>query len=224
MKPLLAATLALLLPLAAQASLAKAATFDEKVDSANSIILGKCVQQRSAWDADHKWILTWSTFKVEKAMKGSAQNEVTVVVPGGSVDGVHQESIGMPVFRQGEDNVVFIRDTPSGATVLYFEQGAYDVVRSEKGERVVRPVTTGSVFIDTQRGTAVAPEAARPLPQFESEVGASIRRAAKQRMEILRPRPKTKADSIVNILQRNRLLVMLTAFGLFLSAGQLFRR
>ncbi len=226
MKPLLAvAAVSLLLPIAAQASLAKAASFDEKVENANAIILGKCTQQRSGWDADHKWILTWSTFKVEKAMKGGQPAEVTVVVPGGSVNGIHQESIGMPVFREGEDNVLFIRDTPSGPTVLYFEQGAYDVVRDSKGTRIVQPVSTGSVFIDTQRGTAAAPESARPLAQFESEVGASIRRSVQQRMDILHPRPKTRPTATIGeILQRNRLLVMLTAFGLFLSAGQLFRR
>jgi len=223
MKRLLAAVITLLLPVAAHASLARAATFDDKVENANAIILGKCIQQRSAWDAGHKWILTWSTFKIEKSMKGAQQDEVTVVVPGGSVDGIHQESIGMPVFRQGADNVVFIRNTSSGPTVLYFEQGAYNVIQSDKGDRIVEPVATDSVLIDTQRGTAVAPEAARPLRQFESEVGDSIRRTARERMEILHPRPKSQA-TLSEILHRNRLLVMLTAFGLFLSAGQLFRR
>ena len=58
MKPLLALLATLLFPLAAHASLARAISFDEKVENASTIILGKCVRQQSAWDADHRWILT----------------------------------------------------------------------------------------------------------------------------------------------------------------------
>ena len=223
MKALAAALISLLMPIAAEATLARAATFDEKVENANSIILGKCTNQRAGWDSDHRWILTYSTFKVEKAMKGSLQPEVTVVTPGGAVDGVHQDTIGMPAFHQGADNVLFIRNTPSGPTVLYFEQGAYDVVADAKGNRLVQPVASDTVHIDTQRGMAVGPEGPRLLPQFESEVNSSLRRTAAQRMELLRPKARKQA-SLGEILNRNRLLVMLAAFGLFLSAGQLFRR
>jgi hypothetical protein len=223
MKALAAALISLLIPIAAKATLARAATFDDKVEKAAAIVLGKCTNQRSDWDSDHRWILTYSTFRVEKAMKGTMQPEVTVVTPGGAVDGVHQDTIGMPVFRQGADNVLFIRNTAAGPTVLYFEQGAYDVVRDPKGDRIVQPVASDTVHIDTQRGMAVGPEGPRPLSQFESDVNTSLRRTAAQRMELVRPKVRKQA-SLSEILQRNRLLVMLAAFGLFLSAGQLFRR
>ena len=223
MKALAAAALSLLLPIAAHASLARAESFDDKVTNAASIILGKCTKQHAEWDADHRWILTYSTFSIEKRFKGPAQSEVTIVTPGGAVGGIHQDTIGMPVFRDGNDNVLFIRNTSVGPTVLYFEQGAYDVVRNEKGDRIVQPVATDAVHIDPQRGMAVAPEGPRPLPQFEREVGESMRRAL-NRMEITpQPKPKKQA-SMSDILRRNKLLVMLAAFGLFLSAGQLFRR
>ena len=52
----------------------------------------------------------------------------------------------------------------------------------------------------------------------------SIRRNVQNRMEIIHPTPRKKTASVTEILQRNKLLVMLAAFGLFLSAGQLFRR
>src|SRR3954451_5286976 len=195
MKALAATFIALLLPIAAEASLARAASFDDKVENANAIVLGKCTNQRADWDSSHRWILTYSTFKVEKAMKGTMQPEVTVITPGGSVDGIHQDTIGMPVFHEGADNVVFIRNTASGPTVLYFEQGAYDVFRDEKGNRIVQPVASDSVHIDTQRGIAVAPEQARPLTQFEREVGESIRRAL-NRMELVPQPPKKQQASM----------------------------
>ncbi|HEY4641027.1 MAG TPA: hypothetical protein VII75_06755 [Thermoanaerobaculia bacterium] len=223
MKALAAAALSLLFPLAAHASLARAATFDDKVENAASIVVGKCVKQHADWDADHRWILTYSTFNVEKSLKGQRQSEITIVTPGGSVGGIHQDTIGMPAFREGNDNVLFIRNTAAGPTVLYFEQGAYDVVRSDKGDRIVQPVASDAVHIDPQRGMAVAPEGPRPLPQFEREVGESMRRAL-NRMDIVPPHPPKKQASMGEILRRNKLLVMLAAFGLFLSAGQLFKR
>src|SRR5256885_6600779 len=119
MKALAAALISLFLPIVAQASLARAATFDDKVENAAAIVLGKCTTQHAAWDSSHRWILTYSTFRIEKSMKGPQQPEVTVITPGGSVDGIHQETIGMPAFREGADNVLFIKNTASGPTVLY---------------------------------------------------------------------------------------------------------
>jgi hypothetical protein len=43
------------------------------------------------------------------------------------------------------------------------------------------------------------------------------------RMGIVKPQPRKQA-SMGEILRRNKLLVMLAAFGLFLTAGQFFRR
>jgi hypothetical protein len=41
--------------------MAVAATFDDKVDRAASIILGKCLRQESRFDPSGRWIVTYST-------------------------------------------------------------------------------------------------------------------------------------------------------------------
>jgi hypothetical protein len=221
----LALATSLLLPLAAHASLARAASFDDKVDNAAQIVVGKCVRQHAEWDAAHRWILTYSTFTVEKTLKGMPVSEVTVVIPGGAVGDIHQDTVGMPAFREGQENVVFVRNTRVGPTVLYFEQGAYDVLTDAKGNRVVQPVASDAVHIDTQRGVAVAAEAPRTLQQFESDVRASMLRQAKQRMELIRGTQKrADADSLSRILQRNKLLVGLALAGIFLAGWQFFKR
>src|SRR5438105_11569257 len=136
----------------AHAAIAVAASFDQKVDNAAAIILGKCVRTESKLDPSGRWILTYSTFAVEKSFKGGAAGEVTLVTPGGSVDGVHQSTIGVPAFRQGDEHVVFVKNTRLGPTVLYFDQGTYDVTSDGHGERVIAPVPTNVVVVDTQRG------------------------------------------------------------------------
>ena len=64
---------------AAHATMELAATFDQKVENAASIILGKCVHKESRLDPTGRWIVTFSTFQVEKTMKGTALPEITVV-------------------------------------------------------------------------------------------------------------------------------------------------
>src|SRR3954454_24737062 len=122
----LAAALLLLALPAVHAAVVAAASFDEKVDNAAAIILGKCIRTESKLDPSGRWIVTYSTFAVEKSFKGDTAQEVTLITPGGSVGGVHQSSVGVPEFRQGDEHVVFVKNTRLGPTVLYFDQGTYD--------------------------------------------------------------------------------------------------
>src|SRR5688572_23965221 len=110
-RSLLFATALTLLPLQADATLSRAIGFDEKVENAALIIVGKCVGQQSQWDAAHKWILTYSTFRIEKSLKGQFAQEITVVTPGGAVDGIQQDTIGVPKFTVGDEHVLFVKNT-----------------------------------------------------------------------------------------------------------------
>ena len=223
---LVAAALLLLAVPAAHAALATAATFDEKVDNAAAIILGRCVRTESRLDPTGRWIVTYSTFAVEKSMKGAANGELTIVTPGGTLGGVHQSTVGVPEFRQGDEHVVFLKNTRLGPTVLYFDQGTYDVRTDERGERVVAPVPTNLVTVDTQRGMAVAPnDEPRTLQQFESAVHESMRTAMerKQKMATM-PQPKTRPVSLIDTLAQNKMLFVLALLGIALAAWQLRRR
>src|SRR5207249_9872727 len=105
---------------AAQATLAAAATFAEKVDNAASIILGRCIKTESRMDPTGRWILTFSTFQIEKSLKGTPATQITIVTPGGQIGGTHQDTIGIPQFREGDENVLFVKSSRLGPTVLYF--------------------------------------------------------------------------------------------------------
>ena len=220
----LALTVALAAP-AAHASMATAASFEEKVDNAAAIVVGRCVKNESRWDPSGRWILTYSTFKVSSTIKGAPAQEVTVVVPGGSVGSVHQSSVGLPSFAEGSENVLFIKNTKSGPTVLYFDQGAYDVTTNERGQKIVAPVASDAVHIDTQRGVAVPAEAPRTLNEFRADVDREVRAAAerKQRMEMIRASAK-RGPTLRSMIVDNKLILAALAVGLLLAAWQLFRR
>lgn len=217
---LLLAVFLLLVPAVAHASIVRAVDFDQKVGDASAIIVGECVAQQSRWDDTRNWILTYSTFRVEKTLKGAPVQEITIVTPGGTVGDVVQEVIGVPAFRQGEQNVVFVRDSQAGPTVLFLEQGNYRVQTNDRGERVAVPAVSSAVLVDTGRGTAVAPEAARTLREFEGAVRDSIRRRESIRMEML-DRQKKEQASLWNQVRRNRSLVALALIGVILATWQL---
>jgi hypothetical protein len=215
--------LLLLVPVRAGATIARAVTFDEKVENAASIVLGKCVRQEARWDDAKKWILTYSTFEVEKAYKGGSPGQLTIVTPGGRVDNVAQEVIGMPRFEEGEDHVLFVRNSQAGPTVLYLEQGAYKVEAGERGERRVQPLTSNAVLVDSQRGVAVAPERPRTLREFETNLRDTVTRNRAQQME-LAAKKKREESSIWNQLRRNSPLVLLAIVGAALATWQLMKR
>ena len=161
-------TLFLLAP-TLSASIAELATFDEKVENAAAILLGTCVRTDARWDSAHRSILTYSTFHVERVIKGSpVLGEVTIVTPGGSVDGLHQETIGIPTFRPGDERVLFVRMTKAGPTVLYFDQGTYDV-HTERGQKIIAPAASKLIKVDTSGRAVIDGEAPRALDTFEHD-------------------------------------------------------
>src|SRR5688572_4266203 len=195
------AAVVMLLPLRAEATLAEAKSFDDKVEHAASIVIGKCVSTESRWDDARRWILTYNRFEVEKSLKGFQGREVTIVTPGGVVDNIQQDTVGVPKFEVGEEHVLFVRNTAAGPTVLYFEQGAYELVKDGRGDRTVLPAVSSAVLIDKQAGRAVAPEEPTTLRAFEGRVRETIKRREAIRMEMIE-REKRERNSIVNVLQR----------------------
>ena len=218
--PLAAALL--IAPVVAEATIARAVKFEDKVENAASIVVGKVVAQQSRWDATRQWILTYSTIQVEKTLKGEPAQQITIVTPGGTVDTVAQEVIGVPKFRQGDEHVVFVRNTQSGPTVLYLEQGDYRVVKSDRGDRMVTPGVTSAVLVDTGRGTAVSPEPARTMREFEGAVRETIRNREIMKMKMIEQ--KQQQASLSNQLKNNWPLVMLALVGAVIASWQLYKR
>ena len=211
---------------AAHASTAVAASFDDKVGHATAIVLGKCLRQESRFEPSGRWIVTYSTFQIEKAMKGSVAPEMTLVTPGGQVGAIHQETIGIPAFHPGAENVIFVKDSSLGPTVLYFDQGAYDVTTDDRGERIVTPVLSNLVKVDTQRGMAVAPnDVPRPLPQFERDVNDTLRtlRDQKMRMDTLAAERLRQEASFWSVVRENKWTILLALAGIAFATWRLLR-
>jgi len=137
---------------------------------------------------------------------------------------VVQSTIGIRAFHEGDENVVFIKNTAVGPTVLYFDQGAYDVTE-DHDEKIVAPVATGAIHVDTQRGAIVEPEQPRALRDFARDVHDSIERTRANKMALVRDhqRQKQQESSLVETLSKYKLLVALALIGTLLATSHFFR-
>lgn len=221
--PLILALALAFVPVTAEATIAKAMKFDDKVENAAAIVMGRVVAQRSEWDAARNWILTYSTFQIEKTLKGMPAQQITIVTPGGQVGDIAQDVVGVPRFAEGEEHVVFVRNSQAGPTVLYLDQGAYRVEKNDRGDRIVTPLVSSAVLVDSQRGIAVAPERPRALSEFENTVRDSVRRREILRMKLLEQQKREEA-SVWNQIKNNKTLVALALIGAILATWQLVRR
>lgn len=209
----------------ASASVQRFISFDEKVDDAAAIFLGRCSRNHSQWDPSHRWILTYSTFEVESTFKGVPPAEVTLVLPDGDVGGVHQRTSGMPVFAEGREYVIFVKNTTAGPTALFFSQGVYDVTADDRGDRTITPPPNDVVLFDPQRGAAVESEPPRSLSDFERAIRDSLERTRANKMVLsVEHQAPRRQNTLSAFLMRNVVLLVFALVGAVIIVWQLLRR
>ncbi|MEO8216921.1 MAG: hypothetical protein ABI718_07555 [Acidobacteriota bacterium] len=211
------------------ASVARSVPFDDKVDQADSIILGRCVATRSGYDPTHRWILTTATFQVEKSIKGSVGQTTEVVVPGGTVDGIHQETVGVPSFNAGDERVLFVKRGKLGPSVLYYGQGDYTVEKDAQGRRSVRPNVDDLILLDSQTGKISANETLRSLDNFEREVSLASQRVQARRLNqsavsSARSTPRSWQHDLGDFFHENRLVLIILLAGALIALIPLLKR
>ncbi len=85
-------------------------TFDQLVTRAEMIFEGTVTTMRSEWagEGTERHIVTYVTFKIEDAIKGSLGAEYTIRMFGGSVDGKTMEVTDAPRFKTGDRDILFV--------------------------------------------------------------------------------------------------------------------
>lgn len=222
--PLLA--LLALAALPAHGTIARAVSFEEKVDAADAIVLGRIVATESAWDPSHRWIVTRSTLQVETALKGTPAPQLTLVTPGGSIDGVRQETVGVPSFAPGDEHVVFVRSTNAGPTVAFFDQGLFDVTRDARGTVLVQPASSELLLVDPSGAKwATAAEASGPetLDAFKRRIDEAVRVNQQRRLDMAAGAAVEPASgtALGRFVSGNRTLLLVISLGIVLVLGGL---
>jgi hypothetical protein len=126
---------ALLAPI--HASTLQQLTLDDMIAKSTIIIRGKAQQATSAGFQGHM-IWTHYAVQVSETLKGSAPQQLDVVVPGGNSRGIQQTYSGAPAFSATQDYVMFLWTSKSGLTqVIGLSQGLFAVVPNSTGNPMV---------------------------------------------------------------------------------------
>ncbi len=120
-------------------------TLEAIARASDVVAVGKVARLKSDWNENKSRIQTRVTIQVERPLKGDAAGaEMTVVVPGGEVDGVGEVYSHTDRFRQDEEVVVFAkRDNRGTLRILSGEPGKLLITRDPAtGKRIIENVGT----------------------------------------------------------------------------------
>jgi hypothetical protein len=113
---------------------APAVMIDRLAQQADVAVVGHVSELRSEWNEDKSRIQTRVTVAVEQTLKGpAAQETITLVVPGGEVDGVGELYSHMAQFQANEDVLVFAsKDAKGDLRVTSGLDGKFAVAKDPK--------------------------------------------------------------------------------------------
>ena len=134
---LIIAFLSLMPATAPRAMKVAALGIEEVVARADRIFVGTCVEARGERDPEHGIVVTRYTFSVSRPVKGQVGGTVTFQQYGGSAGKRRTVIDGLPVYRPGEEVVLFLKpDSAWGLTSpVGMFQGRYEVGRDEANGR-----------------------------------------------------------------------------------------
>ncbi len=140
---------------------------EQLIRASDVIVAGRVSALKSEWNADKSRIQTVVKIQVDETMKGSVDGrELTLVVPGGEVDGVGEWYSHSVRFKDSEDVVVFAKKDKQGVMrVTDGEHGKFLVKEGKKvGAKVIPNVGNLDDFTAQVKKTAKA-QAATPADQ-----------------------------------------------------------
>jgi hypothetical protein len=115
-------------------------SFDELVSRAEVIFQGSVTDVRSEWvgEGAQRHIVTYVTFKVDDAIKGSPGTTYTMRMLGGTVDGQTMAVSDSPKFKKGDRDFLFVEHNGQQFIPLVgIMHGRFRVEREQNGREIV---------------------------------------------------------------------------------------
>lgn len=158
-------------------------SFDALVTGASTIFVGEVMNVRSDWETtpQGRAIITFVTFRVEEVWKGNLGAVTQLEFLGGEIGEIGMRVEGMPAFKRGQRDVLFVSSEVRGVSPLVgFMHGRMRVERDTvSGVDRVRTFdgrALGSIAqLGPQRaGPSLAPITPMRLSELESAVRARL--------------------------------------------------
>lgn len=178
------ASLALALATAASATTMRRLETRDLTLGSSEIVVGTVESARSRWDANHRHIFTDVDVRVTRSLKGDGASRITLTQLGGEVGGVRYSIPGGPLFRPGEEALLFVwRDSRGRPQVNGLAQGKFDIERdSATGKATVQRHVPGFAVTDARRLAAAEGAAGNapgiPLDDLVREIQRTLSEGA----------------------------------------------
>lgn len=167
-----------------QATVVIAPTFEQLVDGAREIFVGEVVSRESQWvnTAGGPTIVTLVTFSIVEGLKGGLLTQTSLEFLGGTVGETTLEVSGMPEFRVGDRDVVFVGARNAVSPLVDFAYGRVRIVRDATGIDSVR-LHDGRPLVATASMTRPGSAGARSLAfaAFRTQVLARLSTTGQKR-------------------------------------------
>jgi hypothetical protein len=170
----------ILAALSARATTVIPPTFDQLVNDAEFIFQGNVTDVRSQWvgEGGQRQIVSYVTFKVDDAIKGSPGATYTIRMLGGTVGEITMAISDAPEFKVGDRDILFVEHNGTQFVPLVgIMHGRFHVEHDQAGQEVVTTNEGDPVKNVTQLGKAenAAPAGANLTPAaFKAAIQAKL--------------------------------------------------
>ena len=169
---------AFLLCLVAGASLASSAVqldVPSLTRAASDVLRIRVISTRCVWTDEHRRIVTLVEVEVLESWKGSAKGTLTVVQPGGELDGIGQRVTGVAPLALREEAVLFLEPEGQLRRVVGLAQGVYRVERSA-GATQATPARASGLSLVSATGSPLQPRKSVSLETLRDGVRREVAR------------------------------------------------
>jgi hypothetical protein len=159
-------------------------SFTELVNEAELIFQGTCTESKSEWvgEGAQRHIVTYVTFNVEDALKGSPGASYTIRMLGGTVGDTTMEVSDSPKFKSGDHDILFVQHNGEQFIPLVgIMHGRYRIEQDQTtgAEKVMTNgghalTDTKNVDRDEHAATATADEKAMAPAEFKAAIRAKL--------------------------------------------------
>jgi hypothetical protein len=158
------------------------AEFREIVGGSEIIAHARIVDVRPQWADGRRWVDSIVTAEVLTSLKGGVTSTVTFKVPGGQLGRYRSVVIGAPVFKKGDEAVLFLKQgSEEWPSVFGLNQGVFRVRRdAHTGQQIVVPPVmsaTVATAASSAEGQPIRRGAVERKPMPIEAFGARVREA-----------------------------------------------
>jgi len=160
---------------ASQAATLERLSLSDMIAQSTAIVQGQVTGSYAAY----RGTVIYTHFKVNvtQQWKGATQSTADVMVPGGVVNGVRQTYPGAPQLAIGQQYVLFLWTSSTGATyTLGFTQGVFSLAKdASSGQMMAARAPTSETILDPVTGQPVKDVPIRmPLSQLSATIAAGL--------------------------------------------------